>query len=182
MKVLACILLLLGASGCAVRSLQLEEVWVRVAARDAVPRDARPFRWQLEFNGGRYTVFPVATGEGFVFRDATGIEVGFDGLDVTHVRGLPGAIGDFRLVRVGTTRVIERPGLERQVLQCAPTEERGRGWRTRCTASFGGRSYPMNAESFNGSDGSLEAVSVALVPGASPLSLRRVATLPGSGG
>lgn len=168
-------------AGCVVQSLQLDEVRARLPGRGSVPADARPFQWRLEFNGARYTVFPVAEGDGFVFRDTGSIEVGFDGVDVTYVRGLPGAVGDFDIRRGAGNRRIERPGLAPQPLACAPTEEAGRGWRTRCTATIDGRDYRMDAEGLNGPDGALQAVAVALVPGAAPLILRRAGSPPDAG-
>lgn len=181
MRPVALLLLVPVLAGCAVQSLQLDELRARAPGRGSVPADARPFQWQLEFNGARYTVFPVAEADGFVFRDAGSIEVGFDGVDVTYVRGLPGAVGDFEIRRGAGERRIERPGLAPQPLACAPIEEAGRGWRTRCTATVDGRDYPMDAEGLNGADGTLVAASVVLVPGAAPLVLRRSGSSPGAG-
>lgn len=181
MRLVAAMILAPVLSGCVVQSLQLDEVRARAPGRGSVPADARPFQWRLEFNGARYVVFPVAQGDGFVFRDAGAIEVGFDGVDVTYVRGLPGAVGDFEIRRGVGSRRIERPGLAPQPLDCAPIEEAGRGWRTRCTATIDGRGYPMDAEGLNGPDGGLQAVTVALVPGAAPLVLRRAGSPSGAG-
>lgn len=181
MKAAAVVAIGLLLSGCVVQSLQLQEIRARAPGRGSIPADARPFEWRLDFNGARYTVFPVAVGEGFVFRDAGALEVGFDGVDITYVRGLAGAIGDFDIVREAESRRIERAGLAPQGLRCAPIEEAGRGWRTRCTATVDGRDYPMDAEGLNGPDGALQAVSVALVPGAAPLVLHRVGTPSGAG-
>ncbi len=182
MRIPAAVVVALLLQGCVVQSLQLREIAARAAPRGLVPSDARPFQWRLDFNGARYTVFPVAVGDGFVFRDTGALEVGFDGIDVTYVRGLAGAIGDFRIVQEAGGRRIERPGLAPERLRCAPTEEVGRGWRTRCNAEVGGRAYPMDAQGLNGPDGALQAVSVALVPGASPLLLRRVGASSDGGG
>lgn len=174
MKVVSTVVLTLLLSGCVVQSLQVQEIRARAPGRSSIPADARPFQWRLDFNGARYTVFPVAVGSGFVFRDAGAIEVGFDGVDITYVRGLAGAIGDFQIVSEAESRRIERPGLAPQTLRCAPVEEAGRGWRRRCVATVDGRDFPMDAEGLNGPDGALQAVSVALVAGAAPLVIQRV--------
>ena len=182
MKAAGCAVLACLLSGCVVQSLQVQELRARAPGRGSVPADARPFEWRLDFNGARYTVFPVAVGDGFVFRDTGALEVGFDGVDVTYVRGLAGAVGDFEILRQANERRIERPGLASQTLRCAPIEEAGRGWRTRCTATVDGRDYPMDAEGLNGADGALVAVSVALVAGAGPLVIQRIGILPAPGG
>jgi hypothetical protein len=175
MRVLAVSLIVLLA-GCSLQSAQLEQVSRWVGSGQKIAPEARAYAWRLTFNGTEYTVYPVRVEAGYLFANAAGLEVLFDGRDILSVSGLPGAIGDISMRRyAGDVRWIERGGSGQSgitELKCRPTESQPAMWRTHCTATIDGVAFPMHSEGRLGADGRLAYVRTQLIPGAGPLVLR----------
>ena len=84
-------LLSIALAGCAyvtVQAPQLNAVRALFPANAAV--DFEPFTWRLRWAGSEQPVVPVAVKGQFVFTHESGVQVTFDGWNITRVAGLLG--------------------------------------------------------------------------------------------
>lgn len=84
-------LLLAALQGCAYVTVQAPQL---TAVRDLFPSDPtvdfEPFTWRLRWAGSEQPVVPVAVYDQFVFTHKSGVQVTFDGWNITRVAGLLG--------------------------------------------------------------------------------------------
>lgn len=81
-------LVLPGCAYVTVQAPQLSAVKRLLASESAV--DFGPFTWALRWAGAEQPVIPVSVANQFVFTHASGVEVTFDGWNITRVAGLLG--------------------------------------------------------------------------------------------
>lgn len=123
----------LATAGCAhvtVRAPQLDVVRALLPADPVV--DFAPFTWRLRWAGSEQPVVPVSIKGQFVFTHASGVQVTFDGWNITRVAGLLG--------REPVTLSLEETSILRiaQGIQniytgaCKPWEAEGLGFVQRC--------------------------------------------------
>ena len=129
--------LVLGAlaalPGCAyttVSAPQLEAV--RALFPKASPVDFEPLTWRLFWAGEAQPVVPVAVADQFVFTHKSGVEVTFNGWNVTRVAGLLGR--EVLTLAIGADDVLRIDAEGRQIYAgaCAPWERRGLILSQRC--------------------------------------------------
>lgn len=78
-------------TSCAYVTLQAPQLSaVRALFPSQATVDFAPFLWSLRWAGSEQPVIPVAVGEQVVFTHESGVQVSFDGWNVTRVAGLLG--------------------------------------------------------------------------------------------
>jgi hypothetical protein len=129
--VLAALALALG--GCTyvtIQASQLNAVRALFPGKAAV--DFAPFTWRLRWAGEEQPVVPVAIQDQFVFTHESGVQVTFDGWNITRVAGLLGRepltlrLDDARTLRIeqGLRSVYEGA--------CSPWQQAGQGYLQVC--------------------------------------------------
>ena len=124
---------LLALSGCAYTTFsapQFETVRALLPKEPAV--DFEPLTWTLYWAGEAQPVVPVAVSGQFVFTHRSGVEVTFDGWQITRVAGL---LGREVLTRaLGEDSVLRMSAGSRQILAtpCAPWAREPLRWVQRC--------------------------------------------------
>ena len=167
-------------AGCgAVKVNQLGTVQRLLPAGDPLLAQAEPFAWDLQFAGGRYTVYPATRDrQQIIFGTPDGLRAYWDGRVLFRIEGLPGAVGLLQSGIEGGERWFARDGGPTVRLACTPPRdwrlsENQRGWRVECSGVVDGRkvSATQLAE-FDGA-GQLRRIEATVVPGVSPLVLER---------
>jgi hypothetical protein len=153
-------------------------------ARDEVQRRLNPANqtnsWRLSFMGGEYFLTGVRDqGLGWLFYDALGIKVRFDGYEIRSVEGLPGAVGAITVSGQGSTRQIARGGNRIVQSVCsAPTEWQTHpdrfGWRILCRGTLNGVPAMTQQEVQWDFNKEPVAISAILIPGTAPLRLEKI--------
>ena len=162
-------LLMLAATGCVVRSEQLD-LTRQLTQGGSI--DADRFAWRMTFNDTEATVYAVSVGGGIVFASREGLEIAFDGADVLVVSGMPGALGMIRVDKHQDPRAHHVQGLDQVFdVKCEARESIGNGWRTRCRHDDGDRVYAMNHEISIAANGDITRIEASLVPGVGPMVL-----------
>lgn len=158
---------------------QLDSLRRALPETDPAVRAAAPYAWDLRFAGMNYTVYPAASGDGkVIFASREGIRVHWDGSSVYRVEGLPGAMGLLQSGVEGAERWYARDGGPTVRLNCAPRRDwrlsaMQQGWRVEC-AGFAERRRltATQVAEFDGG-GELRRIEGTIIPGTSPLVLRR---------
>ena len=167
-------------AGCgAVNVNQLGTVQRLLPERDPLLAQAEPFAWDLQFAGGRYTVYPATPDrQQIIFGTPDGLRAYWDGRVLYRIEGLPGAVGLLQSGIEGGERWFARDGGPTVRLACTPPRdwrlsENQRGWRVECSGVVDGRkvSATQGAE-FDGA-GQLRRIEATVIPGVSPLVLER---------
>lgn len=133
LRSLALATLALTLNGCAYVTLQapqLNAVRALFPGKSAV--DFTPFTWRLRWAGEEQPVVPVAIKDQFVFTHESGVQVTFDGWNITRVAGLLGReplalrLDDDHILRIeqGLRGIYEGA--------CSPWQEEKRGYLQRC--------------------------------------------------
>lgn len=126
-------LLSLALPGCAyvtVQAPQLEAVRALFPAGPAV--DFEPFTWRLRWAGSEQPVVPVAVKGQFVFTHESGVQVTFDGWNITRVAGLLGREPLTLSLDEGSVLRI-RQGLQAVYTgSCEPWQKEAPGFVQRC--------------------------------------------------
>lgn len=160
-------LLSLALSGCAyvtVQAPQLEAVRALFPADPSV--DFRPFTWRLRWAGLEQTVVPLAVKGQFVFTNQSGVQVTFDGWNITRVAGLLGrepitlSLDENSVLRIrqGLQIVYEGP--------CEPWQDDAPGFAQRCEG-LEPRRITLNQA------GNIQVLSFIIHPSYPPLVLER---------
>jgi len=106
-KLLSGVLLAAGLSGCGYATFsspQYEAVRGLFPQEEGVDLDA--LAWSLEWAGERQPVLPVVVEEAFIFTHRSGVQVSFDGWNITRVAGLLGQeVLTLRLSEAGVLRI-----------------------------------------------------------------------------
>lgn len=164
--------LLLAIAGCSVQSMQADMV------RSAMPSeefDADDYAWVMRFNDTEAVVYAVSVGDGTVFANRDGLQIGFDGWDPVLVTGMAGAMGDIMVRKPedqqAGVREHEIEGIGSFEVECEAPERVDRGWRTECVHRGEERLYPMTQRVDLAADGRITRIESHLVPGADPLVL-----------
>ena len=130
---LALTALALALHGCAYVTVQAPQL---NAVRALFPGKAKvefaPFTWRLRWAGEQQPVVPVAIQDQFVFTHESGVQVTFDGWNITRVAGLLGREPlTLRLDDAQTLRIDQ--GL-RSVYKgvCRPWQQERQGYLQRC--------------------------------------------------
>jgi len=101
------LLLAAGLSGCGYATFsspQYEAVRGLFPQEEGVDLDA--LAWSLEWAGERQPVLPVVVEEAFIFTHRSGVQVSFDGWNITRVAGLLGQeVLTLRLSEAGVLRI-----------------------------------------------------------------------------
>lgn len=133
LRPLALAALALALSGCAYVTLQAPQLnAVRALFPGKAAVDFAPFTWRLRWAGEEQPVVPVAIKGQFVFTHESGVQVTFDGWNITRVAGLLGREPiTLRLDDAQTLRIEQ--GL-RSVYEgaCSPWQQERRGYLQRC--------------------------------------------------
>ena len=169
------------AMGCCgtVNVNQVDTVQRLLPDRDPLSVQAEPFAWNLDFVGGRYTVYPATPGDGrVIFASPAGLRVYWDGRAVYRVEGLPGAVGLLQSGIEGEERWYARDGGPTVRLGCTPRRDwrlsaTQQGWRVECRGEVDGRKISATqVAEFDGA-GRLQRIEATVIPGVSPLVLER---------
>ena len=167
-------------AGCgAVKVNQLGTVQRFLPARDPLLAQAEPFAWDLQFAGGRYTVYPATLDrQQIIFGTPDGLRAYWDGRVLFRIEGLPGAVGLLQSGIEGGERWFARDGGPTVRLACTPPRdwrlsENQRGWRVECSGVVDGRKVSgTQVAEFDGA-GQLRRIEATVAPGVSPLVLER---------
>lgn len=164
--------LLLAAVGCSVQSMQAD------MARSALPSeefDADDYAWVMRFNDTETVVYAVTVGDGTLFANRDGLQIGFDGWDPVLITGMAGAMGDIRVLKPeegqAGIREHEIDGIGTFRVECEEPERVDRGWRTECVHRGEERVHPMTQRVDLAADGRITRIESHIVPGADPLVL-----------
>ena len=126
-------LLLAALQGCAYVTLQAPQL---TAVRALFPSDPmvdfEPFTWRLRWAGSEQPVVPVVVNDQFVFTHKSGVQVTFDGWNITRVAGLLGREAlILTLNEVGVLRITQ--GLQGIYEgSCEPWATEPNGFAQRC--------------------------------------------------
>ena len=159
--------LALSLAGCAyvtVQAPQLNAVRALFPGKSAV--DFAPFTWRLRWAGEAQPVVPVAIKDQFVFTHESGVQVTFDGWNITRVAGLLGREPlTLRLDDAQTLRIEQ--GL-RSVYEgaCSHWKQEGQDYLQRCEG------LPPRRITLDG-DGNIQALSFTIHPDYPALLLER---------
>jgi hypothetical protein len=167
-------------TGCgAVNVNQLGTVQRLLPDRDPLLAQAEPFAWDLQFAGGRYTVYPATPDrQQIIFGTPDGLRAYWDGRVLFRIEGLPGAVGLLQSGIEGGERWFARDGGPTVRLACTPPRdwrlsENQRGWRVECRGVVDGRKVSaVQVAEFDGA-GQLRRIEATVIPGISPLVLER---------
>jgi hypothetical protein len=167
-------------TGCgAVNVNQLGTVQRLLPDRDPLVAQAEPFAWDLQFAGGRYTVYPATPGGGqIIFATPDGLRAFWNGQVLFRVEGLPGAVGSLQSGIEGDERWYARDGGPTVRLACTPPRdwrlsENQRGWRVECKGVVDGRKVSATqVAEFDGA-GQLRRIEATVIPGLAPLVLQK---------
>jgi hypothetical protein len=167
-------------AGCgAVNVNQLGTVQRLLPDRDPLLAQAEPFAWDLQFAGGRYTVYPATPDrQQIIFGRPDGLRAYWDGRVLFRIEGLPGAVGLLQSGIEGAERWFARDGGPTVRLACTPPRdwrlsENQRGWRVECSGVVDGRKVSATqVAEFDGA-GQLRRIEATVIPGVSPLVLER---------
>ena len=124
---------LAGLPGCAYTTISAPQFdVVRALFPKASPVDFEPLTWSLIWAGEAQPVVPVAVADQFVFTHRSGVEVTFNGWNVTRVAGLLGR--EVLTLAIGADDVLRIDAGGRQIYAgaCAPWERRGLILAQRC--------------------------------------------------
>lgn len=163
--------LLLGA--CALEAPQVDMV------RNALPEsresvDPADYGWKMSFNGTETLVYAIAVGDGIVFANRDGLQIGFDGWDVVLVEGMAGAMGPIRVRKgdgEGAPRSHEITGVGTFEVNCGPARRSATGWRTECSHESDGRVRRMNQVIVLDGAENIVRIESHLLPGVGPMIL-----------
>ena len=166
-------------SACTVSTQQMMDLGTRavdaIKERGSTPKDL----WRMRFAGAEYLLQHEQRANGHsVFFDAAGIQIDFDGRDITSVVGLPGAIGPMTIEINGNERRYLRGGNRNYTVTCNPpiawrTGPTQGGWRTRCWGSLNGVPVYVQHQTEWASATTLSGISTTLIPGFAPLVLEK---------
>jgi hypothetical protein len=167
-------------AGCgAVNVNQLGTVQRLLPERDPLLAQAEPFAWDLQFAGGRYTVYPATPDrQQIIFGTPDGLRAYWDGRVLFRIEGLPGAVGLLQSGIEGAERWFARDGGATVRLACTPPRdwrlsENQRGWRVECSGVVDGRKVSATqVAEFDGA-GQLRRIEATVIPGVSPMVLER---------
>ena len=167
-------------AGCgAVNVNQLGTVQRLLPERDPLLAQAEPFAWDLQFAGGRYTVYPATPDrQQIIFGTPDGLRAYWDGRVLFRIEGLPGAVGLLQSGIEGGERWFARDGGPTVRLACTPPRdwrlsENQRGWRVECSGVVDGRKVAATqVAEFDGA-GQLRRIEATVIPGISTLVLER---------
>jgi hypothetical protein len=164
--------------GCAVEAPQVDMV------RSALPEtrgsgiDLADYGWKMSFNGTETLVYAIEVGDGIVFANRDGLQIGFDGWDVVLVEGMAGAMGPIR-VRKGEAprapRSHEIVGVGAFEVICAPARRVASGWRTECSHEGDGTVNRMNQVVELDAAENIVRIESHLLPGVGPMVLEPAA-------
>ena len=159
--------LALSLAGCAyvtVQAPQLNAVRALFPGKAAV--DFAPFTWRLRWAGEQQPVVPVAIQDQFVFTHESGVQVTFDGWNITRVAGLLGREPLTLRLDTGQTLRIEQ-GL-RSIYEgaCSPWQQEGQAYLQRCEG------LPPRRITLD-TDGNIQALSFTIHPDYPALVLER---------
>jgi hypothetical protein len=165
-------------AGCAVRMNQLDTA-KRLIPQMGATRELAEYAWVLSFNGVELTVYPVeAKGRNVLFANGNGLRLTWDGETVIVIDGLPGALGRYESGVEGAERWYARAGAPVVRLSCTPprqwrlTDDR-KGWRQECSGLVVGRRTKTEHLVELDGRGNIRLIETTLIPGVSPLRLRR---------
>lgn len=171
-RTLGALVLLLVTAGCSVQSMQADMV------RSAMPSEdfeADDYAWVMRFNDTESIVYAVTVGDGTVFANRDGLQIGFDGWDPVLVTGMAGAMGDIKVHKPedqqAGVREHDIAGIGTFRVECEEPERVDRGWRTDCRHRGEERVYPMTQRVDLAADGRITRIESHIVPGADPLVL-----------
>jgi hypothetical protein len=180
LRLLSCLLVAVAMGGCGTINVkQVGTVQRLLPDRNPLLAQAEPFAWNVDFAGGRYTVYPTALGDGLViFASPDGVRVHWDGRSVYRVEGLPGAIGLLQSGIEGEERWFSRDGGPTVRLGCTPRRDwrlsaTQQGWRVECRGEVDGRKVSATQVAEFDGTGRLQRIEATVIPGVSPLVLER---------
>lgn len=164
--------------GCAVEAPQVDMV------RNALPDgrsggvDPADHGWKMSFNGTETLVYAIAVGDGVVFANRDGLQIGFDGWDVVLVEGMAGAMGAIRVRKsedARAPRLHRISGLGTFEVSCAPPRRVASGWRTECSHEENGTVQRMNQVVQLDAEEDIVRIESHLLPGVGPMILEPAA-------
>ena len=165
-------------AGCSVTPKQAYEL--RRLLPSAEKREAERLAavaWRLRFAGAEYLVLPTTTPEGgLVFYGANGLQVSFDGREVTAIERLPGAYGSLRVEKSGDERRYVRGGRRTYAVRCSPSIEwqvrpGQAGWRMECRGSLNDTPVVIRHTVDWDANRVPTRISATIAPGTAPLVL-----------
>ena len=173
---LTAILLGLMLGGCAVEAPQVDMV------RNALPDgrgsvDLADYGWKMTFNGTETLVYAIEVGDGIVFANRDGLQIGFDGWDVVLVEGMAGAMGQVRVRKADGERGLrthEIDGVGTFEVFCDAPRRLGSGWRTACSHDQGDTVHRMNQLIDLDAAEHIIRIESHLLPGVGPMILEPV--------
>ena len=112
---LLCVVFMLSASGCAVRSSQFDALKAIVSGPNVNFTESR---WSLTYGGYRSEVLAIATTSGTLFSNNAGDRLLFDGWIIREASGLGSKRGDWRITDVEGGRQILRRGRKVNLPAC----------------------------------------------------------------
>lgn len=166
-----CLGFLLG--GCAVEAPQVDMV------RKALPDgrgsvDLADYGWKMTFNGTETLVYAIEVGDGILFANRDGLQIGFDGWDVVLVEGMAGAMGQVRVRKADGERGLrthEIDGVGTFVVSCDAPRRLQSGWRTLCIHEQGSTVHRMNQRIDLDAADNIVRIESHLLPGVGPMVL-----------
>ena len=126
-------LLAAGLSGCGYATFSSPQY---EAVRGLFPKeegiDLDSLAWSLEWAGESQPVLPVVVDEAFIFTHQSGVQVSFDGWNITRVAGLLGQ--EVLTLRLGETGMLRIASGAREVYAgaCEPWAQTRAGYGQRC--------------------------------------------------
>ena len=161
------VLLTAGLAGCGYATFSSSQY---DAVRGLFPKeesvDLDSLAWSLEWAGESQPVLPVVVGEAFIFTHRSGVQVSFDGWNITRVAGLLGQeVLTLRLSEAGMLRIASG-AREVYAGACEPWARAQAGYGQRCEG------LPSREIALDG-EGNITRLSFTIHPDYPALVLRR---------